>query len=164
MGMEILFLTCCLSRCCGYASRWRWRWQHGLDCVSSSQLCRLGFRCWPPLWRADPTSHPGGGVGAALSCGCCEDGTRLGTRPVAGFIVWCLRILTHGRERSMREEGQMAEESSRGHAWGWPQAGDEGLPIQQGGLTSISTSSHDGLWNGIKGCKHTRSTRTLDQR
>ena len=175
MDMEILFLTCCLSRCCDYASRggggffyleWRRRWQHGLDCGFSSRLCRPGFRCWPPLWRADPTFHPGGEMGAALPRGCCEDGTQLRTRPAAGFSVRCSHVLTP-REG---EEPAWGRADGGGELWraclGMTSGRRWGPPVQQGGLTSvcISTSSRDGLWKGSKDCKHTRATRTLDQR
>lgn len=62
-----------------------------------------------------PTS---GEMGATLPRGCCEDGTRLGTRPVAVVSVCDARVLTHGRERSLREEGQMVKDHSGGLVWG----------------------------------------------
>ena len=121
---------------------------------------------WPPLWRADPTFHPDREMGAALPRGCCEDGTRLGTWPVAGFSVWCSHVLTPwegeepawGRADGGGEFPRACLGMTSGRRWG--------PPVQQGGLTSvcISTSSRDGLWKGNKGCKHTRATRTLDQR
>lgn len=98
--------------------------QTGVQVLTSPLKGRPYFP--PPVERGEPPC-PVDAVrmarGSELGRGC-------------GFRVGCSCSYPR-RERSLGEEGQMVEDRFGGLVWGWPQAGDEGLPVQQGGLTSM---------------------------